>query len=188
LRQPGCTIRFLVRLLLLGSTPPLLTHSPRLEMAGGFSHAKGRPCSSKARTIFPVAETNLSRSSLLWRREKIMPKHGSGKDEKSLGPRRLSAKIHSRRSVPATENTKESGPRRLYAPPGTPTSTSTKESGPRRLYTSAAVFGAVGIPVIKNDGPGSGHGSGSGSGSGGSGSGSGGGSGSGSGSRVKPNH
>jgi hypothetical protein len=70
-----------------------------------------------------------------------MPDKGSDKGKAKSGSRRLSAKPHRLHPVPSGETKTESGPRRLYAPPGTIRSTSSKESGPRRLYTSPLIPG-----------------------------------------------
>lgn len=80
-----------------------------------------------------------------------MPQKSSGKGENESGPRRRLAESHSRHPVPTTENTKESGPRRIYAPPNTASSTSTKESGSRRLFTSSSALGRH--PVIRGAKP-----------------------------------
>lgn len=59
--------------------------------------------------------------------------------QKESGARRIATKTHAHHSlVPTNESTKESGPRRMYAAPGSASSTSTKESGSRRMYASAS--------------------------------------------------
>lgn len=75
-----------------------------------------------------------------------MPNKGSSEaeHEKESGARRTASKAHDAHHplVPTNESTKESGPRRLYAAPGSVSSTSTKESGGRRMYASAGSSGS----------------------------------------------
>jgi hypothetical protein len=67
-----------------------------------------------------------------------MPNKASAKDQSKhgSGARRIPARAHTKMTAPTGENTKESGPPRLFAPSGSLRSTSGQESGTRRLYVS----------------------------------------------------
>lgn len=76
-----------------------------------------------------------------------MPNKGSPRGKS--GPRRVSAKSHTRHQAPTNESNKESGPPRLYIPKVSTSATSAKESGPRRLYTSPGVQQHLRVPATR---------------------------------------
>jgi hypothetical protein len=63
-------------------------------------------------------------------------KAGETSSKLGSGAYRVPAKAHTKIAIPTGENSKESGPPRLYAPSGSLGSTSSQESGTRRLYVS----------------------------------------------------